>query len=181
MPVASSGGKCVIDPIFAHKFADLKNFLVLLLVVLTLQWMACTRPDGMYEKDIPLPGRQWAGSFRPSFVFNISDKDTAGRYNVFIVIRHTDAYNYNNIWIRGSIKQPGDAAVRNDRYDLLLATNEKGWLGTGMEDVYEQRVLIQQSTKFSRPGEYSFTLEQVMREDPLKNVMNIGVRIERVP
>jgi len=167
--------------LFPLKIPDLKNFLILLSAVLTLQWMACTRPDGMYEKDIPLPGQQWAGSFRPIFSFDISEKDTSYRYNVYIVIRHTDAYNYNNIWIRGSIKQPGDSLIRNDRYDLLLATNEKGWLGTGMEDIYEQRVLIQQSTKFSRPGEYALTLEQVMREDPLKHVLNIGVRVERVP
>jgi gliding motility-associated lipoprotein GldH len=135
----------------------------------------------MYEKDIPLPGQQWAGSFKPTFTFNISDKDTAWRYNIYIVLRHTDAYNYNNIWIRGIIKQPGDTLARSDRYDLLLATNDKGWLGTGMEDIYEQRVSIQQSTKFNQPGAYSFTLEQVMREDPLKHVMNVGVRIERIP
>lgn len=158
----------------------MKNSLVLLLAVGTLQFMACTRPDGMYEKDIPLPGQQWAGSFRPTFTFDISEKDTAYRYNVYIVIRHTDAYDYNNIWIRGSIKQPGDSAIRSDRYDLLLATNN-GWLGTGMEDIYEQRVSIQQSTKFSRPGEYAFTLEQVMREDPLKHILNVGVRVERAP
>lgn len=159
----------------------MKNLFVLLLVVLSLHWSACSRPDGMYEKDIPLPDQQWTGSFRPSFTFNISDKDTAYRYNVSIVIRHTDAYNYNNIWIRGSIRQPGDSAIRNERYDLQLANNEKGWLGSGMEDIYEQRVLIQQSTKFRLPGEYAFTLEQVMREDPLKHILNIGVRIERAP
>jgi gliding motility-associated lipoprotein GldH len=164
-----------------YKIPDLKNFLVLLLVVLCFHWMACTPPDGIYEKDIPLPGHQWAGGFKPTFTFNISDKDTASRYNIYIVLRHTDAYNYNNIWIRGTVKQPGDSATRSDRYDLLLATNDKGWLGTGMEDIYEQRVSIQQSTKFRQPGAYSLTLEQVMREDPLKHVMNVGVRIERTP
>ncbi|WP_188934268.1 gliding motility lipoprotein GldH [Puia dinghuensis] len=159
----------------------MKNYAVFLLLAFTSHWMACTPPEGMYEKDISLPGEQWAGSFKPTFTFNISDMDTAYRYNIFIVLRHADAYNYNNIWIRGTIKQPGDAAVRSDRYDLQLATNEKGWLGTGMEDIYEQRVLIQQSTKFNHPGAYSFTLEQVMREDPLKHVLNVGVRIERAP
>ena len=159
----------------------MKNYAVLLLLAFTSHWMACTAPEGIYEKDIPLPREQWAGSFKPTFTFNISDKDTAYRYNIYIVLRHTDAYNYNNIWIRGTIQQPGDAAVRSDRYDLLLATNEKGWLGTGMEDIYEQRVSIQQSTRFNKPGAYSFTLEQVMREDPLKHVLNVGVRIERTP
>lgn len=167
--------------LFLYKTAELKKFPVLLFLLFTSHWMACAPPEGIYEKDIPLPGQQWAGSFRPTFTFTISDKDTAWRYNVFIVLRHTDAYIYNNIWIRGTIRQPGDSAARNDRYDLLLATNDKGWLGTGMEDIYEQRVLIQQSTRFKKPGQYSFTLEQVMRDDPLKHVLNIGVRIERAP
>ena len=79
------------------------------------------------------------------------------------------------------MKQPGDSALRSERYDLLLATNEKGWLGSGMDDIFEHRVQIQQETKFSRPGTYSFTLEQIMREDPLKHVLDVGVRIEKAP
>jgi hypothetical protein len=50
-----------------------------------------------------------------------------------------------------------------------------------MDDIYEHRVQIQQETKFAHPGKYSFTLEQIMREDPLKHVLNVGVRIEKVP
>jgi gliding motility-associated lipoprotein GldH len=167
--------------LFLYKCTELKKLPVLLFLLFTSLWMGCAAPDGIYEKNIALPGQQWADSFRPSFSFTISDKDTAYRYNIFIVLRHTDAYNYNNIWIRGTIRQPGDSTARNDRYDLLLATNDKGWLGTGMEDIYEQRVSIQQSTRFKQPGVYSFTLEQVMREDPLKHVLNVGVRIERAP
>ena len=143
-------------------------------------WLSCTPPSGVFEKDIALPNQQWESGFKPSFSFNISDQDTAFRYNVYIVLRHTDAYDFNNIWIRGTVKLPGDSASHSDRYDLPLATNEKGWLGTGMEDVYEQRVWVQQSTKFNHPGTYSFTLEQIMREDPLKHVLNVGVRVERV-
>ena len=93
-----------------------------------------------------------------------------------LVLRHTDAYNYNNIWIRGSVRQPGDTASRSQRYDLSLADNEKGWMGSGMDDIYEHRIEIQHLTKFDHPGTYSFTLEQIMREDPLKHVLNVGVR-----
>ncbi|HXB05475.1 MAG TPA: gliding motility lipoprotein GldH [Puia sp.] len=159
----------------------MKKLLLLLFAASCLQWTACSLPSDVFEKDITLPRQQWESNFRPTISFDISPEDTANLYNVYLVLRHTDAYNYNNIWIRGIIKQPGDTLARSDRYDLLLATNDKGWLGTGMEDIYEQRVSIQQSTKFNQPGAYSFTLEQVMREDPLKHVMNVGVRIERIP
>jgi gliding motility-associated lipoprotein GldH len=163
-----------------QKSHSLKNIPGLLSSIFILTWISCTPPTGVFEKDIALPQQQWASGFQPSFTFTISEQDTAFRYNVYIVLRHTDAYNYNNIWIRGTVRMPGDSAARSDRYDLPLASNEKGWLGSGMDDIYEQRVWVQQSTKFNHPGTYSFTLEQIMREDPLKHVLNVGVRIERV-
>jgi len=48
-----------------------------------------------------------------------------------------------------------------------------------MDDIYEHRVLIQPETKFTKPGTYSFTLEQIMRDDPLQHVLNVGVRVEK--
>ena len=170
---------CYRLPLFLHKSHSLKNIPILLFFLAVGAWMSCTPPSGVFERDLPLPSQQWESSFRPTFTFNISQTDTAYRYNVYIVLRHTDAYNYNNIWIRGTVSMPGDTMARSDRYDLPLATNEKGWLGSGMDDIYEQRVWVQQSTKFNRPGAYSFTLEQIMREDPLKHVLSVGVRVER--
>lgn len=159
----------------------MKNLFRLLLIMVSCNWMACSPPSGVFEKDIVLPGQQWESGFRPTIDFTIQPADTMYRYNVYLVLRHTDAYNYNNIWIRGTVKQPGDTTARSERYDLLLATNDKGWLGSGMDDIFEHRVEIQQETKFSKAGTYSFTLEQIMREDPLKHVLNVGVRIEKAP
>jgi gliding motility-associated lipoprotein GldH len=159
----------------------LKKLPHFLLVTCCMQLFACTVPSGVFEKDIALPGQEWNSNFHPTINFDIGDSDTAYRYNIYLVLRHTDAYNYNNIWIRGTVKQPGDTATRSERYDLLLATNDKGWLGAGMDDIYEHRVEIQQETRFKVPGVYSFTLEQIMREDPLKHILNVGVRIEKAP
>ena len=159
----------------------MKKRLRILLFAACLSWTSCSIPAGVFEKDIALPGQEWPSSFRPTFSFDISGQDTADRYDVFIVLRHTDAYNYNNIWLRGTARQPGDSVAHSQRFDLSLADNQKGWTGTGMDDIYEHRIEIQHSTKFDRPGAYSFTLEQIMRDDPLKHVLNVGVRIEKVP
>jgi gliding motility-associated lipoprotein GldH len=167
------------DPTFI--FANMKKPLLSLLTACCLQWTACSIPSDVFEKDVTLPRQQWESSYRPTVSFNISPEDTAYRYNIYLVLRHTDAYNYNNIWIRGTVREPGDTAVRSERYDLSLATNDRGWTGSGMDDIYEHRIQIQQQTKFRLPGVYSFTLEQIMREDPLQHVLNVGVRIEKVP
>ena len=150
----------------------------LFLISFTLYFASCTLTTGVFEKNIAIPKQQWESSFKPEVNFTI--KDTVALYNIYIVLRHTEAYNFNNIWIRASVQEPGDPSVKSQQFDLTLATNEKGWLGSAMDDIYENRVLIQPETKFKKAGDYRFTLAQVMREDPLKHVLNVGIRVEKV-
>ena len=136
---------------------------------------ACTTID-LYEKSVTIPRHAWENSFRPSFEFTI--KDTSSPYQLFFVLRHNEKYNYSNIYINIYVQVPGqDTAIKIQR-DLVLATNEKGWLGTGMDDIYEHRIKLTEPEVF-RAGNYKFTLEQIMRENPLKNVLNAGIRIEK--
>jgi gliding motility-associated lipoprotein GldH len=64
-------------------------------------------------------------------------------------------------------------------YEIPLA-NEKGWLGTGMDDIYEQRQKLTNAVKFKKEGSYKLILENIMREDPLRHVLNVGIRVEKV-
>ena len=142
--------------------------------ILAFAIASCTTID-LYERSVTIPNYAWTHSFRPTFDFVI--KDTTSPYKIFLVLRHNEKYNFNNIYVNLLIKGPGqDSAVKYQR-DLRLADNEKGWLASGMDDIYEHRIeLAQQSLK---AGLYHFTLEQIMREDPLQNVLNAGIRLEK--
>lgn len=147
------------------------NFLVIVSGLL----FSCTTVD-LYEKIVSIPKHEWQGSYKPSFDFTITD--TTSPYTVFLVLRHTEKYNFNNIYVNLFIKGPGqDTAIKVQR-DLLLATNEKGWLASGMDDIYEHRIPLTDRQTL-KAGTYSFTIEQIMREDPLKNVLDVGLRIEK--
>ena len=158
----------------------MKSLPLLIIAACSLQLAACSVPSGVFEKDVAIPDHQWESSFKPRIDFTVKEEDTASLYNVYFVIRHSDAYNYNNIWIEGSVIQPGDSSSKSERYDLTLATNEKGWQGSGMDDIYETRIIIQPQTKFRKPGTYSFFIRQIMREDPLKHILDVGIRVEKV-
>jgi gliding motility-associated lipoprotein GldH len=151
------------------------NILPLLFISLVMH--SCTR-TGVFEKNIPIPGQMWESSFQPMIDFDIND--TTSTYRVYIVARHTNRYKYNNLWVKASVKEPGSKDWKSQQYDLLLANNDKGWLGTGMDDIFEHRILIQPETKFVKPGKYQYTIQQIMRDDPLSQVLNIGLRIEKV-
>jgi gliding motility-associated lipoprotein GldH len=147
------------------------SYLILLVSIL----FSCTTID-IFEKSVAIPGHEWKSSYTPSFEFNITD--TATTYNVFLVLRHTEKYNFNNIFINLYVKGPGMDSTIKIQQDVLLATNEKGWLGTGMDDVYEHRSTLAARQPL-KAGTYTFTIEQIMREDPLQEVLNVGLRLEK--
>jgi gliding motility-associated lipoprotein GldH len=150
-----------------------------LLLCLVFAILSCTSID-LFEKSVAIPGHSWKSNFKPAFQFTITD--TVSPYQVFFVIRHSEEYNFNNIYINLHVQQPGIDTTQTIRFDLPLATTEKGWLGTGMDDIYEHRIPLTPSTQyfyFRKPGNYTFSLEQIMREDPLAHVFNVGLRIEK--
>jgi gliding motility-associated lipoprotein GldH len=146
-------------------------------VAISIQFMAssCTTVD-LYEKSVTIPGHSWENSFRPSFDFTI--KDTSSLYQLFLVLRHTEKYSFSNIYVNVYAKVPGEDSAVKIQKDLLLATNEKGWLASGMDDVYDHRLELGRPQAL-RPGDYTFTVEQIMRENPLLNVLNVGIRVEK--
>lgn len=148
------------------------------LAACSLQLSSCTTID-LYEKTVPVPKHEWSSSFKPQFKFTITD--TSSPYQVYIILRHTDRYNYNNIWLNLYTLAPG-GATQKVQYELPLASKEKGWLGTAMDDIYEHRIVItpqNQNFYFQKSGDYTFTLEQIMREDPLQQVLDVGLRLEK--
>lgn len=153
----------------------------ILAIFLAFQFSSCTRID-LYEKVVAVPQQHWSSSFKPVFTFTITD--TVSPYQLFLLVRHTEKYNYNNLWVAITTKVPGTDSSYKAQYEVPLASNEKGWLATGMDDLYDHRIALtppNQKFYFKKPGTYTFTIEQVMREDPLDQVMNIGLRIEKKP
>ena len=153
-----------------------KHIRIYLLIAISSQLVAssCTSID-LYEKNISTPNQEWKSGFKPEFSFII--KDTAAQYQVYFIIRHTEKYNYNNIWINLYSQPPGDT-LHKAPYELQLANNEKGWLASGMDDIYEHRLKLTDAVNL-RAGEYKLRLENIMREDPLQHVLNVGLRIEK--
>lgn len=82
------------------------------------------------------------------------------------------------------IQSPGSDSVHTFMINKQLGSDEKGWLGSGMDDIFEHRIslhqdLVSNDISFRKPGKYTFSLEQIMRDDPLKHVLNAGIRIEK--
>lgn len=156
-----------------------KSFHFLFLPLITCSiWLSSCQTIDLYEKVVSIPGQKWKTSFTPQFNFDI--KDTQSRYDVYVILRHNEKYEFNNIWINITYAMKGQQPV-GGQYELPLANND-GWFGIAMDDLYEHRVRITPANGISfKAGEYTFTIGQIMRKDPLENVLNVGLRIEKKP
>ncbi len=153
-----------------------KLYFLVIATVFVLFISACTSID-VFEKNTAIPKYEWQQNFSAAGHFMITD--TVSAYSIYLVLRHTDAYAYNNIWLNIGLKPPGDS-MHIQKINLKLGDDANGWEGTGMNDIWELRKLLNgEPRRFKQPGEYSFTISQIMRDNPLLNIMSVGLRVEK--
>jgi gliding motility-associated lipoprotein GldH len=145
-------------------------------VSLMITLWSCNKLDS-FEKTVYFPEHQWYSKNQPSFQFEIAD--TISRYHIFVVIRHEDAYHYNNLWLNVITTAPNEKS-NIQKVNLQLANNTTGWLGSGMDDVFDHRIRITNNPIQLKKGVYQFSLQQVMRENPLPAILNAGIRVEKI-
>jgi gliding motility-associated lipoprotein GldH len=152
-----------------------KNFIFYLLFLLPLFFSSCQEID-LTEQSVSIPNFEWKNNFNATGSFQI--KDTNSTYKIFIVIRHTDAYAYNNIWLNIGLQIAGEKMIYQ-KQNLKLGSDATGWEGIGMNDIWETRNEIAKTTL--KAGKYNFDISQIMRDNPLLQVISVGLRIEKQP
>lgn len=150
---------------------------IVIVVAICSLLVSCTRSNGVYERMAFFQKHEWSGSQKQSFDFEVTD--TVASYRLYLVLRHTDAYNWNNIWVNIEVKAPDTTYII--KRPFTLADNQK-WNGTAVDDIIDHRIPFNQNNIPIplKKGKYTFTLQQVMREDPLQHVLNAGIRVEKV-
>lgn len=148
---------------------------ILVLVCLCAAFAGCNTLD-VYEQIHSFSTHEWKSADKPSFTFTITD--TTSRYDIYVILRHEDAYHFKNIWLNVSTIAPKDT-LKTQLINVPLADNKKGWLAAGMDDIYDHRARITAAPVALRKGDYTFTLQQNMREEPLQYVLAAGIRVEK--
>ena len=151
--------------------------IFLFILILSIAFISCREID-LFEKNVAVPNMQWFNNYNATGSFII--KDTTSTYNVLIVLRHTDAYLYNNIWLNVGLQAPEDAGLKYQKINLTLGNDAKGWEGIGMNDIWEVRKLISGvPKKFIKAGTYNFSIAQLMRDNPLQHIISVGLSIQK--
>ncbi len=143
------------------------------MVMLMFLW-ACNAPP-FFQEHHELEDHQWRSSEKQSFVVNM--KDTVSQFDFYIDLRHGEGYPYSNLFLFVELDFPnGKKAV--DTLECYLADPMGNWLGTGLGDLHDNRILYKRKAIFPIPGAYKFHIQQAMRIDTLPEIHDIGFVIK---
>lgn len=116
--------------------------------------------------------------------FNLPQLDSLKNYNLFVNIRNTNEYKYNNIFLIVSINFPHGKTV-TDTLEYRMANPDGTWIGQGIGDMKENKLWYKENVRFFEKGTYNVTVEQAMRNNgevegvkKLEGITDVGVTIE---
>lgn len=154
----------------------MKRYFSFLLLVIVAQLTGCADPNTVIDKNIELPGHNW--SYVNRLKYDVKIDDEKALYNIYFNLRVTADYKYSNIFIvfhRGG----NGKKMQATRYEFKLANPNGEWLGAGSGNLYSYKFVLRTNQKFDAKGTYRFELEQNMRDNPLREISDAGLRIEK--
>ena len=111
-------------------------------------------------------------------VFNVEIPSSTESYNLFFNVRNVGNYPYSNLWLFVDIATSDTIAIR-DTVELALAKPNGKWLGSGLGDLHDLQIAYKKYVHFPQKGTYRIVLQQGMRNDYLKGIHDIGIRVEK--
>ncbi len=157
------------------KGAQMSGRLFFLILLLAVGLSSCD-PDKIYESNINIPTDGWSRNEHARFEVTITD--TISACDVWVNVRNNSQYKYMEMWLFIDTRAPSGITER-DTLKVMLADHRGKWLGHGLGDKYDNRILFRKNIRFPRTGIYVFEYEQAMRDEPLIGIDDIGLRIEK--
>ena len=116
--------------------------------------------------------------------FNVTPTDSVNPYDLFVNIRNTNDYKYNNLYLIVEIDFPNGKVIK-DTLQYTMAKPNGELLGSGFSDVKENKLWYKEHMMFEENGDYKVSIQHAMRENGvvdgveyLEGITDIGLRIE---
>ena len=150
-------------------------FYFFLLAALT----ACEQDASIiYKENVDIEGGKWYVKNTPSFTFKITDATVP--YDLYYTVRNGLAYPYYNLYLTRYLTDEKGHEIESRLDELLLMDAKTGQpRGKGLGDIYDNKVVLKRAYRFPKPGTYTLRIKQYMRQDPLPDVVSVGISVEK--
>lgn len=116
--------------------------------------------------------------------FKLPEMDSLKNYNLFINLRNTNDYKYNNIFLIVSMNFPHGKTV-TDTLEYRMANPDGSWLGQGVGNIKDNKLWYKENVRFFEEGQYTVDIAHAMRNNgkvegvkKLEGITDVGFSIE---
>jgi len=153
-----------------------------LVVFFSCLFFSCNN-NAITSEIVSLPG-YWDQDKKVAFT--IPALDSLQQYNVFLHLRNTNDYPYNNIYIIAEMVFPHGRVVK-DTLEYRMAAADGTWLGNGIGNVKDSKLWYKEKISFFEAGKYTLILSQAVRNNgdvngvsQLQGLTEIGYSVEAI-
>lgn len=152
-----------------------KNNIVWLPVLLLLA--ACSfNHNTVYYSYLHTPDKGWTKN--DTLAFHIPVPDSLQPYKVSVEIRNQAAYPYENLYLFISHNTEDSVIFITDTVCYTLADKSGKWMGTGLGTLFQTGFCYYKFIP-KHPGNYTFKVVHGMKDELLKGINDIGLKIEK--
>ncbi|MDE0471591.1 MAG: gliding motility lipoprotein GldH [Ekhidna sp.] len=150
------------------------KYLILFSFILLLESCDSSR---VYEDFQDMDQGFWHSDSLQSFSFEI--EDAAVKYNLLATFRHASAYPFYNLYFQYSLLDSSGNVIKKALKEHHFFDPKTGEpLGSGLGDLFDHEVMLEESYSFPNGGRYQIQLQQRMRMDTLAYILSVGARVE---
>ncbi|MEM0517668.1 MULTISPECIES: gliding motility lipoprotein GldH [Aequorivita] len=153
---------------------------VLAFLLITVLLVSC-ESDTVFS-EIRAMDDHWGANEVVSFA--LPELDSLKQYNLFVNIRNSNEYKFNNLFLIVSMNFPHGKTV-TDTLEYRMANPDGSWMGQGIGDVKENKLWYKENVRFLENGHYTVDIAQAMRNNgdvegvtKLEGITDVGFSIE---
>jgi len=117
--------------------------------------------------------------------FSLPQMDSLENYHLFLNVRNTNDYPFNNLYLIVSMDFPFGKTI-TDTLEYRMANPDGSWLGNGIGGVKENKLWYKENVAFFEPGNYQLRISQAVRNNgevggvsQLQGITDVGYSIEK--
>ncbi|ATP58393.1 gliding motility lipoprotein GldH [Pedobacter ginsengisoli] len=153
----------------------IKLKVLLLSSVLMVLFLSGCDTNTLIDSNMSMPARNWSYPNKVKTLVEITDSSKP--YNVYFKLRHTADYRYSNIFVLFHITGGGQKK-HTRRYEYRLAQPDGQWNGSGSGNLFTYNLPLLTNYRFPAKGKYLLEVEQNMRDNPLAEISDAGIKVE---
>jgi gliding motility-associated lipoprotein GldH len=148
------------------------------ILFLSIIFLSSCDTKTIYKAHEDIKDGLWYIADTPSFKVEV--RDTMQQFHLYYLIRNSIDYPYYNLYLTHRLYDPDGNFISGNLEEIYLSDETTGKpFGNGLGDLFDHKIRFRKNFTFPKPGIYTISVSQTMRQNPLPSIISVGLSVEK--